>query len=120
MKVDIRHEEVKKGLVFKKAYQQVTVQVQFTDEEKKIIKDNGGWNFSIISLNDGYKLVDKDGRAPHVVLVTHLLDGPSKYCLLAKGEAKTYEALVVERLRELKVWLTNNGAIENKATSFDL
>ena len=40
MKVDIKTEEGQEGLVFKKKYQVVTLQVEFSEEETAIIKQN--------------------------------------------------------------------------------
>lgn len=121
MKVDIKRTEEMRGFIFKKKDFVVTVTVQFTEEEKKVIE---------LAKYSDYVLVErppragvKDGAGLEDVFhlrVGHLLKGtPDKYEFEHVDDADRYQRALPEELKNLK------QAIENyvetpKDQSFEL
>ncbi len=120
MKIDITRGEEKAGLVFKKIYQTVTLNVQFSDEEKKVIE--------LAKLRDHIicerpKRAGIKDNAPDDIWhlrVRHLLTGkPDKYEFDNLAEANSYNDALVPSLKNLKAAIESNAKpIEN--TSIEL
>jgi len=122
VKIDIQHEEVKKGLVFKKTKYQVTMQVIYTEEEKQIMKKN---KLSRLSLVDGENWWTTNGKTPpgmhdHGIYAGHFTDEkPIKVVLDTPSDAKALESELVGGLRKLKDEIDYLGQ-GNKSTSLEL
>ena len=122
MKVNIQHEEVKKGFIRKKTYHQITVDVQFSEEETQIIKDNDMERAKLLdrvrpaNFNDG---VFDDPRW-NLEVRQFMWDKPNVYTVNTPAEAKQYEADVKDALTNFKAYLEENAGIEEQSTSFEL
>lgn len=121
MKVDIKRTEEMRGLIFKKKNFVVTVTVQLTEEEKKVIE---------LAKYGDYVLVErpiragvKDGAGLEDVFhlrVRHLLSGkPDKYEFEHIDDANRYQNELPEALKALKS-LIENYVEAPKDQSFEL
>jgi hypothetical protein len=137
MKVSIKHEEQKKGMLFKKTLYSVVCDVQFSEEEKQIISSRKLEHDIILERDPpadvdaekhanrglGKKLMTAaiNGRdANHFHLtINKLLHGADSYAMQTPIEAKAYEEELVERLRDLKGYLEGNAEVGGE-TSFEL
>jgi hypothetical protein len=122
MKVDIGHSEVQKGFLKKTTYHVVRVSIQFSEEEKQIIKQHNLMDYTVLDRDisvDRDPHGEKEGHMPLLVddLVSFSYD---EYLLLTPGEAKNYEAALIDGLKNLKDLIENNTEIETKSTSFEL
>lgn len=138
MKIDIVHTEKTTGLIFKKRHHGVTVRVQFSDQEKAIIKERK-LQRTVILERDCPSDVDPEkhnqrsngrviatalmkGRdANHFHLtIGKLLDGPDTYFLSTPLVAKAYELELVEKLPDLKDYIVENEGVSGGTLSFEL
>jgi len=110
MKVNITRGEEKAGLVFKKTYYTVTLDVQLTEEEKKVIQlTNAGDN---ILCERPKRAGIKDNAPPHIwhLYVRTLVKGkPDKYEFENIAEANSYNDALVPSLKNLKAFIESNG-----------
>ena len=123
MRVSIDHGEKTEGLVFKKNYYTVTVKVEFSEEEKQIIKQRKVSGFTVLKRGvpanqDARKAVGIEDI--YDMRISALLSGADTYFLATVGEAKAYESDVKDALVQLKAFLQDNAGIEQKSTSFEL
>lgn len=137
MKVDIKHVEKKKGMVFSKKLYGVQCSVHFTDAEQAIIEERRlqhdvilerAWSADI----DGEKqesrgLAGKLVKAavqgaganhPHLT-IDKLMRGADTHFFTTPAEAKMYEDDLVEGLRGCKGWIEGN-AETGSGGSFEL
>jgi hypothetical protein len=121
MKIDITRGEAKGGLIFKKVYPSVTVQVQFTEEEKKVIEVAKLGNHILCERpkRAGEKASEKLDDIWHL-RVRQLLSGkPDQYEFENLAEANSYNDALVPSLKNLKAAIElNSRPIEN--TSIEL
>lgn len=121
MKIDITRGEKKAGLIFKKIYPTVTVTVQFTEEEKQIIK---------LTKTEGNIICERPVRAgmkpvpdrPDIwhLRVLSVLDGkPNEYEFENIAEANSYYDALVPSLKNMKGFLEDN-ARERSNVSIEL
>ena len=137
MKVSIKHEEQKKGMLFKKTLYSVVCDVQFSEEEKQIISSRKLEHDIILERDPpadvdaekhasrglGKKLMTaavsgRDANHFHLT-INKLLRGPDSYALQTPIEAKAYEDELVDRLRDLKGYLEGNAEVAGE-TAFEL
>lgn len=121
MKVNINSKEIQKGLIFKKTYYMVTCAVDFTPEEKAIIKKH---NMNRLIIMERDRHADKTNGPPRGgcwnLEVYRLVDGPDEYIMATPAEAHEYEAILKESLKTLKLHLEANAGHTPTSTSFEL
>jgi hypothetical protein len=138
MKIDIKHVEKSQGLVFKKTFHGVALTVQFSEEENAIINQRKLGRTILIERdvpadqnaekhqNRGIvsKLATaalKGADANHFDLtIGKLQAGTDTYYLPTPLAAKEYEAVLRNRLPDLKAHIMGNAEIERKSDSFEL
>lgn len=138
MKVDILHTEKSTGLIFRKKHHGITVRVDFSEEERAIIKrrkmerdvvmerdypsDVNAEKHANRSLGRVVATAVVAGRdANHFHLtIGRLLKGPDTYFVSSPIEAKTYEANLMADLEILKRYITENEGITQTSQSFEL
>lgn len=110
MKVDIQRGEEKQGLIFKKTYPTVTVQVVFSEEEKAVIKATKTENHVICERPKRAGIKDNAPSDVWALRVRHLLAGkPDKYEFESIVDANSYNDALVPSLKNLKSFLESNG-----------
>ncbi|MEP2085052.1 MULTISPECIES: hypothetical protein [Hyphomicrobiales] len=123
MRVNIEHGETQTGMFRKTTHYTVTVNVQFTEEEKHIIKQRKIGDAIVVERGVPS---DRDARKfsgiEHVFNLTidRLLKGEDAYAFSTPLEAKEYEQLLKDSLLNLKNYIVENEGVENKSTSFEL
>ena len=141
MKVTINHVQKKTGLIRRVTHHGVSVLVEFNAEEKAVIRERRLQNDVIMdrgypsdmsareiekreSRSVGRKLLTaaiSGSDALHFDLtVKKLLQGEDVYFFQRPVEAKEYEAVVRERLLELKDWIMGNAELETETLSFEI
>lgn len=121
MKVDIQHKEITRGLIFKKTFYQVSTTVQFTEEEKFIIKKQKMKDDVVHQRDRPAGVTRTDIPIHHYYLhVDQLLKGTDHYVVATVLEAKAYEAQLMESLKTFKEILSHSGEITEKNKSFEL
>jgi hypothetical protein len=114
MKVDITHDEVTKGLVFKKQQHVVAFRVEFTEAEKKVIKEH---NMAFMELVD----LPPKGSMHRTVRPTHFLKtSTDKREFDTKYEAQQFDDKLVASLKQLKAMIEKRGGVTTASKSFDL
>jgi len=138
MKIDIKHVEKSRGLIFRKTLHGVALTVQFSEEERQIIKQRRLQNDIILERGvpadvDAQKVQNRGlakslataalkGRdALHYDLtINKLLSGTDTFFFETPLEAKSYEADLREKLPQFKSYILENAEIEQKSDSFEL
>ena len=113
MRVNVEHEELKWGLIFKKTYQSVYVTAELTEEEKQIIEENDLEKRVIMERPPDAR---DDMEQPFTF--SSLLIG-DRYCVNTLAEAKEYEEVLLAAIKEAKDALMTYGApAESKTVEF--
>lgn len=123
MKIDIEHEEVRKGLVFKKTYHMVKCRVQYSEEERAIIDKADIEDVIVMERPPSAELDPRpdDDPAWYFLRIGHFIKGGwNEYCTLSPSDAKIYEQELIGSLKELKEYIQQNAGIEETTTSFEL
>lgn len=138
MRVNIEHGTETKGLIRKTTFHLVALTVEFSEEEKAIIKERKLERDLILERgvpanvneekHESRGLLSKvvtaavKGRdANHFHLtIGKLLNGTDTYALATPLEAKEYEAELKDKLVTLKGYIVGNAGVEEKTSSFEL
>ena len=110
MKIDIKRGEEKAGLIFKKTYYTVTVTVQFSEEEKKVIQLTKTENHIVTERPKRAGIKD---NAPddiwHLRVRTLLPGKPDKYEFENLADANEYNDALLPSLKNLKGFIEKNA-----------
>lgn len=123
MRVTINHYEKKRSLRSWSKGHAISCKVEFTDEEKQIIKQSKIGDVIILNrpLPAGVKPDPSIGIVDSPLKIKHLLEKePNIYVVETPSEAKEYEAELTEVLKRLKEYIMDNAEVEQKVTSFEL
>ena len=109
MRIAIRHEEVRQGLVFKTTFHDVCVSVDFTHEEHQIIMQrNLGDHVLMERAPAGAS--GEDNPEWYVLRVRHLLERkPDRHRTANPYDAKVYETRLMTALELMRDWLAANA-----------
>ncbi|MCB1418703.1 MAG: hypothetical protein KDJ74_06760 [Notoacmeibacter sp.] len=108
MRIAIRHEEVREGLVFKTTFHDVCVTVDFTHEERQIITQRKLGDHVLLERAPAGADMEDDADW-YVLKVGHLVERkPDRHRTANPSEAKLYEDRLVAALHSMKAWLTAN------------
>ncbi|WP_323768505.1 hypothetical protein [Marinovum sp.] len=109
MRVSISHDTVRKGLIFKITYYEVTLSVAFTHEEKQIIRQRNLQKTKLVDRRPATARND-DRDEKFELRVEHLMDGRADHFLCATpSKAKIYEEDLLLMLQQMKLWLGDNA-----------
>ncbi|PHP65443.1 hypothetical protein CSC94_18970 [Zhengella mangrovi] len=109
MRVAIRHEEVRDGLLFKTTWHDVCVRVDFTHEERQIIVQRNLGDHVLLDRSPAGTAPDDDPEW-YILRVRHLLERkPDRHRTANPFEAKLYESRLMDALRLMKSWLAVNA-----------
>ena len=123
MRVNIEHREERLGLIRKRTFFFVDLNVTFSDEETQIIKERDLG--PEIVLERGVPAHRDDGKwTPGMADIFNLrirdLFTADSYSFYTPAEAKEYEEQLRIVLPELKAYIMENEAVEEKSSSFEL
>ena len=109
MRVSISHQDVRRGLLFKKTYYEVHLAVAFTHEEKQIIRQRGLLKTKLADRRPADARVD-DRDEKFELRVEHIIDGKTDRFLCANpSKAKIYEEILLDVFAQMKLWLDDNA-----------
>jgi hypothetical protein len=108
MRVSIDHGEFVKGLVIKKRWPSVTVKVEFSEEEKAIIKQRKLEKIVVMERDWPAHMGTMSGDF-NLTIGGLLKNQLTEYTCDNISRAKQYEAELIERLKRLKEFLGENG-----------
>ena len=124
MRVNIEHKEISKGMLKKKTYHQVDLTVEFSEEEKQIIKQQNLTRTIVLEREPPADRNPGSFQGIEDVLnltIFHLVDGkPNSHTLATPMDAKQYEADLTDALKSLKAFLDENAGVEEKSKTFEL
>lgn len=130
MRANIEHKEVTTGLLRKTTWFQVVTRVDFSEEEKAIIKQRKLQDTIILEREPDVSKGDTAerreflrslGDAIHLKICDLLNPSkPNVYHLRTPLEAKQYEQAVLESLKKLKQYLIGNEGIEEKSKTIEI
>ncbi|MDF2233150.1 hypothetical protein P2H44_11365 [Albimonas sp. CAU 1670] len=109
MRIAIDHAETRAGLLFRRPLHEVRVTVHFTHEETQIIRQRDLGETVLLERwpADARAEDDPDWYA---LRVKHLVERkPDRFRCATPGDAKLYEAQLVDALHRLKAWLDVNA-----------
>ncbi len=113
MKINIRNEVVVTGMVMKEKFIEITLNVQLSEEEKAVIKENSLDSFVVM---DREAPLGKSSGNSHNLLFRNLVDGQDKYKVYLPSEAKYYIEELVERLKKAKDLISANTTLPADVT----
>ena len=109
MRVSITHHTIRTGMLFKKTYHEVRLNVAFSHEEKQIITQRGLLKTKLLDRRPAD--AKNDARDEKFELrVEHLMDGRTDRFLCATpSKSKIYEEGLLDVLQQMKLWLSDNA-----------
>lgn len=109
MRVKITHHEVREGVIFRRTFHEVHTRVDFTHEERQIIRQRGLKEALVLERRPA-DARDDDPNHWFELRLHHLLERkPDKFRCATPSEAKIYEEALVASLRGVKLWLDDNA-----------
>lgn len=109
MRISIKHNTVRQGLLFKTTYYQVQLTVLFTHEEIQIIRQRKLLKTKLLDRRPATTKVD-DRDAKFELTVGDIVNGRTDYFLCATPSAsKRYEEQLLDILQQLKLWISDNA-----------
>jgi len=119
MRVSINHSEKQTGVFRKTTHYIVTVKVDFSEEEKAIIKQRD-LKSTVIMTRSTPSHINTSIDDIWDLTISKLLSGPDDYGLETLAKAKDYEEVLIDSLKELKDYISANEEVEEKSKSFEL
>lgn len=122
MRVSINHHAMTTGLILKKTYHAVTLQLTFSNEELAIIKQRRLENDVILERDIPADVKPSSVANPdifHLTIAKLVRKGEDTYVTNSPLEAKMYEEKLVERLQLLKQYIMGN-AETGQSKTFEL
>ncbi len=127
MQVSIEHREATSGLFKKVTLQEVAITVQFTEEERAIIKKHRLEQAIVLEREPNAYRTKHLTQAERIQLadvfhlkVDSLLRGTDVYACDTPLEARQYDANLKDALRNLKAYLTENVDAPAGVETFEL
>ena len=109
MRVVLDHTTVRKGLVLKKTFYEVSLQVHFTHEEVQIIRQRSLSPTKLLDRRPATARVD-DRDDKFVLHLNDLLNGRvDRFLCATPSTAKIYEEDVLAAMQMVKQWLDDNA-----------
>jgi hypothetical protein len=119
MRVKIEHAELRVGFVLKSVVHEVHLTVDFTHEEKQIIRQRNLTDQVLVERWPADARPDDDPDWYHLK-VGHLFERkPDRFRCKTPSDAKIYEANLTQALHQMKLWLDDN-AETGTTTVFEL
>ncbi len=123
MKVTIEHQDVSKGLVFKENLVEVTVAVEFTDEEEAVISKFKLKNYILLKRTPHRSLAKKYTPTElenlfHLYL-RDVIHQRNSFLFDTPADAKNYDDELRGALKNLKAHLTSDAEVK-KSSTFEL
>lgn len=109
MRVSIKHQTVRRGMIFKTTYQEVTLRVLFTHEEIQIVRQRNLMKTLLLERRPATAKVD-DRDDKFALHVSDIINGKTDYYLCANpSAAKRYEETLLDTLSQLQLWISDNA-----------
>ena len=109
MRIKITHHDVTEGRLFRRTLHEVRLTVDFSHEERQIIRQRGLMETKIMDRRPANARED-DPDDWYELRVRHLVERkPDRFRLATPSEAKIYEEALVDALRMVKLWLSDNA-----------
>jgi hypothetical protein len=110
MRIAIKHNTVRQGLLFKTTYYEVSLTVLFTHEEIQIIRQRRLLKTKLLDRRPATAKVD-DRDSKFELSVGDIINGKTDRFLCATPSAsKRYEEMLLDTLQQLKLWISDNCA----------
>jgi hypothetical protein len=113
VKISINHAEVKKGFPFTKDLIETTCDVQFSEEERRVMKKNS-INPELVDVHADYQ--GTKGLPLYTVRPRDLFDEPLVGLFAAPGIAKNFEYDLITALKKLKETIEYNSDVSESTT----
>lgn len=121
MRIEIKHDEVKRGVVFVKTFYRVTLTVTFSEEEKFIIKQRRLEPYVLLDRDQPADVTKEQLPGKYNLRVGDILKGKDEYVLRTPLDAKAYaHTLEHEKLPRLKEFIGDNESVGQKRKWFEL
>jgi len=109
MRIAIKHQTVRQGLLFKTTYHEVRLTVLFTHEELQIIRQRKLLETKLMDRRPATAKVD-DRDSKFELSVGDIVNGKTDRFLCATPSAsKIYEERLLDTLQQLKLWISDNA-----------
>jgi len=109
MRISIKHDTVRRGLLFKTTYYEVALTVLFTHEEIQIIRQRKLMQTKLLERRPATAKVD-DRDTKFELLVGDIINGKTDRFLCATpSTSKRYEEMLLDTLQQLKLWIGDNA-----------
>ncbi|MCA0869281.1 hypothetical protein LCL97_00445 [Seohaeicola saemankumensis] len=121
MRVKIDHSEKKIGLLRRRKFYCVTIEVDFSEEERQIIRERRLKRDVVLERKPSAELAVYENDPPEKfwLLISDLLKGPDTWMANSVLDAKQYADEVENLMPTLKGYIVGNTEIEQKSKTLE-
>lgn len=114
MRVSIEHHEVRKGFIFKRTFHEIWLTVNFSHEEKQILRQRNLTKTKILDRRPATARVD-DRDEKFELRVGDIINGQiDRFICETPSKAKIYEEDLIAVLAQVKLWVSDNAETGNR------
>ncbi len=111
MRVSISHEAVRRGLVLKKTYYEVRLDVHFSHEEIQVIRQRNLAKTKLLDRRPATARVDDRDEKFELRLQDLMRAQSDAFLCATPSAAKIYEEELLEALAQVKLWIGDNAEV---------
>lgn len=109
MRISIDHLEVRKGFILRKTVHEVSLVVQFSHEEKQIIRQRNLSKTKLLDRRPAHAKVD-DRDEQFELRMDHIFNGQTdRFQCETPSKAKIYEEDLLAAMAQVKRWIDDNA-----------
>ena len=116
MRASVQHSSVRKGLILKKTYYEVTLQVAFSHEEMQVIRERKLAKTKLMDRRPATARIDDRDELFALHLRDLMKPHPDRFVCATPSEAKIYEDHLMAALAQVKLWIGDNAEIGGPKT----
>lgn len=114
MRVSISHEAVRRGLLFKTTYYEVSLSVDFSHEERQVIRQRNLAKTKLLDRRPATARVDDRDEKFELLLQDLLGATPDRFLCATPSAAKIYEDELLRALSQVKLWIGDNAEVGDR------
>ena len=114
MRVSVSHQSVRRGFLFKTTYYEVSLSVDFSHEERQVIRQRNLAKTKLLDRRPATARVDDRDEKFELLLRDLLGAAPDRFLCATPSAAKIYEDELLAALAHVKLWIGDNAEVGDR------
>ncbi len=111
MRASVHHNSIRKGLIFKTTYYEVSLEVSFSHEEMQVIRERKLAKTKLMDRRPATARIDDRDELFALHLSDLMKPQPDRFLCKTPSEAKIYEDHLMAALAQVKLWIGDNAEV---------